>query len=53
MGKGVKRPAQLPKQQLLILAACRLAEPVASTSVYPYIVSRIRYIFAASLTDNI
>ncbi|ETN37479.1 uncharacterized protein HMPREF1541_07101 [Cyphellophora europaea CBS 101466] len=31
-----KRP-RLPKQQLTILAVCRFAEPVAMTSVYPYI----------------
>ncbi|OCT49487.1 MFS transporter [Cladophialophora carrionii] len=42
MAKGAKRPLQLPNQQLLILAACRLAEPVASTSVYPYIPEMIQ-----------
>lgn len=39
MVKEEKRALQLPKQQLLILAICRFAEPVAMTSVYPYIVS--------------
>jgi hypothetical protein len=39
MVKEVKRALQLPKQQLLILGVCRFAEPVAMTSVYPYIVS--------------
>lgn len=39
MAKEGKRALQLPKQQLLILAICRFAEPVAMTSVYPYIVS--------------
>ncbi|RMZ91087.1 hypothetical protein DV736_g1674, partial [Chaetothyriales sp. CBS 134916] len=29
--------SKLPKQQLTILAICRFAEPVAMTSVYPYI----------------
>ncbi len=34
-----KNAPKLPKQQLTILALCRFAEPVAMTSVYPYIVS--------------
>ncbi|KIX92076.1 uncharacterized protein Z520_12230 [Fonsecaea multimorphosa CBS 102226] len=42
MAKGAKRALQLPKQQLLILAACRFAEPVAMTSVYPYIPEMIQ-----------
>lgn len=33
-----RRAAQLPTQQLLVLAICRFAEPVAMTSVYPYLV---------------
>ncbi len=39
MVKEAKKALELPKQQLLILALCRIAEPVAMTSVYPYIVS--------------
>lgn len=39
MVKDARKSLQLPKQQLLILAVCRFAEPVAMTSVYPYIVS--------------
>ena len=39
MAKKVLAKATLPKQQLTILAICRFAEPVAMTSVYPYIVS--------------
>ncbi|EXJ66485.1 uncharacterized protein A1O5_10154 [Cladophialophora psammophila CBS 110553] len=42
MAKGAKRALQLPKQQLLILAVCRFAEPVAMTSVYPYIPEMIQ-----------
>ncbi|OAP64039.1 hypothetical protein AYL99_00011 [Fonsecaea erecta] len=42
MAKGGKRALQLPKQQLLILAVCRFAEPVAMTSVYPYIPEMIQ-----------
>ncbi|KIW84623.1 hypothetical protein Z517_00011 [Fonsecaea pedrosoi CBS 271.37] len=42
MVKGAKRALQLPKQQLLILAVCRFAEPVAMTSVYPYIPEMIQ-----------
>jgi hypothetical protein len=34
-----KRAAKLPTQQLLVLAICRFAEPVAMTSVFPYLVS--------------
>ncbi|TVY13525.1 putative membrane protein [Lachnellula arida] len=30
-------PAKLPSKQLAILAICRFAEPVALTSVYPYL----------------
>jgi hypothetical protein len=37
-----KRVPRLPKQQLTILAICRFAEPVAMTSVYPYIVRLYR-----------
>ena len=40
MVKEAKKALELPKQQLLILALCRIAEPVAMTSVYPYIVSQ-------------
>jgi len=42
MVKEVKRALQLPKQQLLILGVCRFAEPVAMTSVYPYIPEMIQ-----------
>ncbi|EXJ86285.1 hypothetical protein A1O1_06655 [Capronia coronata CBS 617.96] len=39
----VDKPTQrLPKQQLLILAVCRFAEPVAMTSVYPYLPEMIQ-----------
>lgn len=34
-----KRAAKLPTQQLFVLAICRFAEPVAMTSVFPYLVS--------------
>ena len=44
-----KRVPGLPKQQLTILAICRFAEPVAMTSVYPYIVSVA--VLARSKTD--
>ncbi|KAA8574714.1 hypothetical protein EYC84_003964 [Monilinia fructicola] len=30
-------PAKLPVAQLIILAICRFAEPVALTSVFPYL----------------
>ncbi|QIW99518.1 hypothetical protein AMS68_005036 [Peltaster fructicola] len=33
---------KLPVQQLTILAICRLAEPLASTSLYPYLPEMIR-----------
>ncbi|KAG9769115.1 MFS general substrate transporter, partial [Aureobasidium melanogenum] len=42
MVREEKRALQLPKQQLLILAICRFAEPVAMTSVYPYIPEMIQ-----------
>ncbi|KIX04553.1 uncharacterized protein Z518_05423 [Rhinocladiella mackenziei CBS 650.93] len=42
MVKEAKRALPLPKQQLLILAVCRFAEPVAMTSVYPYIPEMIQ-----------
>ncbi|KAF2716142.1 MFS general substrate transporter [Polychaeton citri CBS 116435] len=32
-----KQERKLPVQQLAILAVCRLAEPIASTSVFPYL----------------
>ena len=32
-----KKPAKLPTQQLLVLALERLAEPIALTSVFPYL----------------
>ena len=38
MVKKPKRTPQLPTQQLLVLAICRFAEPVALTSVNPYLV---------------
>lgn len=38
MVQAVVKKAMLPKQQLIILAICRFAEPVAVTSVNPYIV---------------
>lgn len=41
LGNGRNAP-RLPKQQLTILAICRLAEPVAMTSVYPYIPEMIK-----------
>lgn len=31
-----------PKRQLFVLAACRLAEPIAFTSVFPYLYNLIR-----------
>ncbi|KIW55400.1 hypothetical protein PV05_07683 [Exophiala xenobiotica] len=42
MVKEAKKALELPKQQLLILALCRIAEPVAMTSVYPYIPEMIQ-----------
>ncbi|KIW19394.1 hypothetical protein PV08_03689 [Exophiala spinifera] len=42
MVKDASKTLQLPKQQLLILAICRFAEPVAMTSVYPYIPEMIQ-----------
>ncbi|KAK5074051.1 hypothetical protein LTS08_008011 [Lithohypha guttulata] len=41
LGSGRNAP-RLPKQQLTILAICRFAEPVAMTSVYPYIPEMIK-----------
>jgi len=41
LGSGRNAP-KLPKQQLTILALCRFAEPVAMTSVYPYIPEMIK-----------
>lgn len=41
MLKEPRRPPKLPTQQLLVLAICRFAEPVAMTSVFPYLVSAI------------
>jgi len=41
IGSGRNAP-KLPKQQLTILALCRFAEPVAMTSVYPYIPEMIK-----------
>ncbi|KAK5089642.1 hypothetical protein LTR70_006548 [Exophiala xenobiotica] len=41
LGSGRNAP-KLPKQQLAILALCRFAEPVAMTSVYPYIPEMIK-----------
>ncbi|KAI9742884.1 MAG: hypothetical protein M1818_003613 [Claussenomyces sp. TS43310] len=35
--RKARGPAKLPAQQLAILAACRFAEPIASTSVFPYL----------------
>ncbi|KFY47696.1 hypothetical protein V495_01869 [Pseudogymnoascus sp. VKM F-4514 (FW-929)] len=32
-----RRPPKLPVQQLVILAICRFAEPIAATSVFPYL----------------
>ncbi|KAL9125777.1 MAG: hypothetical protein Q9217_005067 [Psora testacea] len=32
-----RKPAKLPVQQLLILSICRFAEPVAYSSVFPYL----------------
>lgn len=32
----------LPKRQLFVLACCRLAEPIAFTSVFPYLYNLIR-----------
>lgn len=37
-----KNAPRLPKQQLTILAICRFAEPVAMTSVYPYIPEMVK-----------
>ena len=36
MGKSRKQP-KLPVQQLLVLSVCRIAEPVALSSVFPYL----------------
>ena len=36
--KSKKGLAKLPVQQLAILAVCRFAEPIASTSVFPWVV---------------
>ncbi|KAI7394016.1 MFS general substrate transporter [Hortaea werneckii] len=36
------RERRLPKQQLAILAICRFAEPLASTSLFPYLPEMIR-----------
>ncbi|MCJ1353648.1 MAG: hypothetical protein MMC33_003635 [Icmadophila ericetorum] len=36
MAKG-RKPPHLPIQQLIILSICRFAEPVALTSVFPYL----------------
>lgn len=41
LGSGRNAP-KLPKKQLTILAICRFAEPVAMTSVYPYIPEMIK-----------
>ncbi|RDW82747.1 hypothetical protein BP6252_03859 [Coleophoma cylindrospora] len=37
MVKGSRAPPKLPSKQLAILAICRFAEPVALTSVFPYL----------------
>ncbi|EGP92772.1 unnamed protein product [Zymoseptoria tritici ST99CH_3D7] len=37
MAKTKHRERKLPKQQLTILAICRFAEPISSTSLYPYL----------------
>ncbi|EME83672.1 uncharacterized protein MYCFIDRAFT_203702 [Pseudocercospora fijiensis CIRAD86] len=37
MTAGKRRERRLPVQQLSILAICRFAEPIASTSLYPYL----------------
>lgn len=37
-----KRPRELPYKQLTILAICRFAEPIASTSLFPYLPEMIR-----------
>ncbi|KXS96443.1 hypothetical protein AC578_3226 [Pseudocercospora eumusae] len=37
MTTGKRRERKLPVQQLSILAICRFAEPIASTSLYPYL----------------
>lgn len=42
MVKEPRRAAQLPTQQLLVLAICRFAEPVAMTSVFPYLPEMIQ-----------
>ncbi|RVX69561.1 hypothetical protein B0A52_06625 [Exophiala mesophila] len=42
MVKDAKRQLKLPGQQLFILSICRFAEPVAMTSVYPYIPEMIQ-----------
>ncbi|OAF58213.1 hypothetical protein VC83_06582 [Pseudogymnoascus destructans] len=37
MAKMPRRQPKLPVWQLIILAICRLAEPIAATSVFPYL----------------
>ncbi|KAM0720359.1 hypothetical protein Q7P37_004495 [Cladosporium fusiforme] len=39
---NVRRERKLPVQQLAILAICRFAEPIASTSLFPYLPEMIR-----------
>ena len=39
----VKPPAKLPYQQLTVLAICRLADPIALSSVFPYLPEMMEY----------
>ncbi|KZF24434.1 MFS general substrate transporter [Xylona heveae TC161] len=40
--KSKKSPPRLPVQQLIILSICRFAEPLAMTSVFPYLPEMIQ-----------
>ena len=41
LGSGRNAP-KIPNQQMVILALCRFAEPVAMTSVYPYVPALVK-----------
>ncbi|KAI9672341.1 MAG: hypothetical protein M1817_003363 [Caeruleum heppii] len=61
MTKKARKPAKLPVQQLVVLAICRLAEPIALTSVFPYLPEMMEHLgveigrvaFYAGLTSAI
>ncbi|KAI9848570.1 MAG: hypothetical protein M1837_007239 [Sclerophora amabilis] len=42
--KKARKPAKLPVQQLAILSICRIAEPVALTSIFPYIPEMMEFL---------